>query len=96
MKHYTSINDIDDINSWIEDAKALKINPLKHQELGVSVFFVLLAFLVCIALLVRIRRTGFSRGRTWSGPSIPSFTSSVHGLMVGQLLMFAVPDPLTV
>ncbi|MEP1490321.1 MAG: N-acetylornithine carbamoyltransferase [Algibacter sp.] len=34
MKHYTSINDIDDINSWIEDAKALKANPLKHIELG--------------------------------------------------------------
>ncbi|GAA4297638.1 N-acetylornithine carbamoyltransferase [Aestuariibaculum suncheonense] len=34
MKHYTSIHDIDDINSWIEDAKALKKDPLKHLELG--------------------------------------------------------------
>ena len=34
MKHYTSIQDIDNINSWIEDAKVLKANPLKHIDLG--------------------------------------------------------------
>lgn len=34
MKHYTSIQDIDDIHSWIEEAKALKSTPLKHIDLG--------------------------------------------------------------
>ena len=34
MKHYTSIHDIDNMNSWIEEAKALKANPLKHVTLG--------------------------------------------------------------
>jgi N-succinyl-L-ornithine transcarbamylase len=34
MKNYTSINDIDNMNSWIEEAKALKANPLKNKELG--------------------------------------------------------------
>ncbi|QXP62430.1 acetylornithine carbamoyltransferase [Polaribacter sp. HaHaR_3_91] len=34
MKHYTSINDIDNINSWIEEAKTIKANPLKNIELG--------------------------------------------------------------
>ena len=34
MKHYTSIHDIDNINSWIEEAKQLKADPLKHIELG--------------------------------------------------------------
>lgn len=34
MKHYTSIHDIDNIHSWIEEAKALKANPLKHIDLG--------------------------------------------------------------
>jgi len=34
MKHYTSIHDIDNINSWIADAKTLKANPLKYTELG--------------------------------------------------------------
>lgn len=34
MKHYTSINDIDDINTWIQEAKLIKENPLKHKGLG--------------------------------------------------------------
>lgn len=34
MKNYTSIHDIDNIHSWIEEAKALKANPLKHIVLG--------------------------------------------------------------
>lgn len=34
MKKYTSINDIEDINSWIEEAKKIKANPLKNIELG--------------------------------------------------------------
>lgn len=34
MKNYTSIHDIDDIHSWIEEAKALKANPLKYVDLG--------------------------------------------------------------
>ncbi|WP_299053080.1 N-acetylornithine carbamoyltransferase [uncultured Polaribacter sp.] len=34
MKNYTHINDIDDINSWIAEAIALKKNPLKDNALG--------------------------------------------------------------
>jgi len=34
MKNYTSINDVDNINSWIEEAKALKANPLENIDLG--------------------------------------------------------------
>ncbi|UKM64937.1 N-acetylornithine carbamoyltransferase [Flavobacteriaceae bacterium GSB9] len=34
MKHYTSIHDIDNINSWIEEAKKLKQTPLNNIELG--------------------------------------------------------------
>ena len=34
MKHYTSINDINNIHSWIEEAKTLKKDSLKHQALG--------------------------------------------------------------
>ena len=34
MKHYTSIEDIDNIEAWIEEAKMLKSNPLKDIELG--------------------------------------------------------------
>ncbi|GAB1855414.1 acetylornithine carbamoyltransferase [Flavobacteriaceae bacterium MHTCC 0001] len=34
MKHYTSIHDIDNINDWIAEAKAIKANPLEHITLG--------------------------------------------------------------
>ena len=34
MNHYTSIKDIDNINSWIEEAKQLKANPLANIKLG--------------------------------------------------------------
>lgn len=34
MKNYTSIQDIDNINTWIQEAKALKRNPLNYKELG--------------------------------------------------------------
>ncbi|OAD45053.1 Rossmann-fold NAD(P)-binding domain-containing protein [Polaribacter atrinae] len=34
MTNYTSINDIDNINSWIEEAKEIKANPLKNIQLG--------------------------------------------------------------
>jgi N-succinyl-L-ornithine transcarbamylase len=34
MKKYTSINDIENINSWIEEAKQIKAKPLANKELG--------------------------------------------------------------
>lgn len=34
MKHYTSIQDIDNINTWIQEAKSLKRNPLNYKDLG--------------------------------------------------------------
>jgi len=34
MKHYLSINDIDSLPNWVEEAKSLKQNPRKHSALG--------------------------------------------------------------
>ncbi len=34
MMNYTSINDIENINSWIKEARKIKENPLKNKELG--------------------------------------------------------------
>ena len=34
MKNYTSINDIENINNWIAEAKELKANPLANKNLG--------------------------------------------------------------
>ncbi len=34
MTNYTSIEDIEDINSWIQEAREIKENPLANKELG--------------------------------------------------------------
>ncbi|MCG1036673.1 acetylornithine carbamoyltransferase [Polaribacter sargassicola] len=34
MKNYTSINDIENIDTWILEAKEVKRNPLKNKDLG--------------------------------------------------------------
>jgi len=34
MKNYTSINNIDNINSWIKEAREIKENPLANKDLG--------------------------------------------------------------
>ena len=34
MKHYTSINDIDNMDAWIAEAKAIKNQPFEFQTLG--------------------------------------------------------------
>ena len=34
LKNYTSINDIDHIENWIQEALIIKSNPLKNNELG--------------------------------------------------------------
>jgi len=34
MKHYFSINEIDSLDTWVEEALALKKNPLSNNQLG--------------------------------------------------------------
>ncbi|MFY9241742.1 MAG: N-acetylornithine carbamoyltransferase [Polaribacter sp.] len=34
MKNFTSIDDIDNIESWIQEAREIKANPLKNKKLG--------------------------------------------------------------
>lgn len=44
MKHYLSLKDIDDLNSWVQDAKKLKQNPMAHKKLGSGKTLCLLFF----------------------------------------------------
>ncbi|WP_088323002.1 N-acetylornithine carbamoyltransferase [Polaribacter tangerinus] len=44
MKNYTHINDIDNIYSWITEAKEIKSNPLKNKKLGTDKTLGLLFF----------------------------------------------------
>lgn len=42
--NYLSINDVDSLNHWVEDARKLKENPLKHKEMGADLTIGLLFF----------------------------------------------------
>ncbi|MFB9056404.1 N-acetylornithine carbamoyltransferase [Mariniflexile ostreae] len=44
MKNYTSVHDIDNINSWIKEARTLKESPLSHMGLGTNKTIGLLFF----------------------------------------------------
>lgn len=44
LKNFTSINDIDNINSWIQEIKKIKENPLANNQLGVNKTLGLLFF----------------------------------------------------
>ncbi|QWX83187.1 acetylornithine carbamoyltransferase [Cellulophaga sp. HaHaR_3_176] len=44
MKHYTSIQDIDSLPTWVNDAKNLKANPLQAKSLGQGKTICLLFF----------------------------------------------------
>lgn len=44
MKHYLSLQDIDSLNDWVEEAKDLKKNPTAHKKLGVGKTICLLFF----------------------------------------------------
>ena len=44
MKHYLSINDIDDLPKWVEEARSLKTNPTANKGLGEGKTICLLFF----------------------------------------------------
>ncbi len=44
MQHYLSLKDIDSLPGWVEEARALKLNPTQHKDLGKGKTIVLLFF----------------------------------------------------
>src|SRR5690606_7247528 len=44
MQHYLSLKDIDSLPQWVEEARSLKANPLKHKVLGQTKTICLLFF----------------------------------------------------
>jgi N-succinyl-L-ornithine transcarbamylase len=44
MKHYLTVNDIDSLPKWVDEARELKLNPFKAQQLGHNKTLVLLFF----------------------------------------------------
>lgn len=81
MKHYTSIHDIDDINSWIADAKALKKEPLKHIELGKNKTIGLLFFNSSLRTRLSTQKAALNLGMN---PIVMNVSGDAWGIEFGD------------
>jgi len=81
MKHYTSIHDIDNINSWIEDAKALKQNPLKYQLLGKGKTIGLLFFNSSLRTRLSTQKAALNLGMS---PIVMNVSGDAWGIEFGD------------
>lgn len=81
MKHYTSINDIDDINSWIEEAKTLKANPLEYIELGKNKTLGLLFFNSSLRTRLSTQKAALNLGMN---PIVMNVSGDAWGIEFGD------------
>ncbi|MEW4924031.1 N-acetylornithine carbamoyltransferase [Algibacter sp. 2305UL17-15] len=81
MKHYTSIHDIDNINSWIEEAKQLKVNPLKHHELGKNKTIGLLFFNSSLRTRLSTQKAALNLGMN---PIVMNVSGDAWGIEFGD------------
>ncbi len=81
MKHYTSIHDIDNINSWIADAKELKANPLKDIELGKNKTLGLLFFNSSLRTRLSTQKAALNLGMN---PIVMNVSGDAWGIEFGD------------
>lgn len=81
MKNYTSINDIEDINSWIEEAKELKKNPLKNIELGKNKTLGLLFFNSSLRTRLSTQKAALNLGMN---PIVMNVSGDAWGIEFGD------------
>ncbi|WP_242118199.1 Rossmann-fold NAD(P)-binding domain-containing protein [Aestuariivivens sediminicola] len=81
MKHYTSIHDIDDINAWIEEARLLKANPLKHLELGRNKVLGLLFFNSSLRTRLSTQKAALNLGMN---PIVMNVSGDAWGIEFGD------------
>ncbi|WP_298555984.1 N-acetylornithine carbamoyltransferase [uncultured Algibacter sp.] len=81
MKHYTSIHDIDNINIWIEEAKALKANPLKYIELGKNKTLGLLFFNSSLRTRLSTQKAALNLGMN---PIVMNVSGDAWGIEFGD------------
>lgn len=65
MKHYLSVNDIDSINEWVEDALILKKNPLAFNKLGKQKTIGLLFFNNSLRTRLSTQKAAINLGMTF-------------------------------
>jgi N-succinyl-L-ornithine transcarbamylase len=81
MKNYTSINDIQDINSWIEEAKKIKANPLKNQDLGKNKTLGLLFFNSSLRTRLSTQKAALNLGMN---PIVMNVSGDAWGIEFGD------------
>lgn len=81
MKNYTSINDIENINSWIEEAKELKANPLKNIELGKNKTLGLLFFNSSLRTRLSTQKAALNLGMN---PIVMNVSGDAWGIEFGD------------
>ncbi|GAA4893922.1 ornithine carbamoyltransferase [Flaviramulus aquimarinus] len=81
MKNYTSINDIDNINSWIDEAKALKTNHLKDVNLGKNKTLGLLFFNSSLRTRLSTQKAALNLGMN---PIVMNVSGDAWGIEFGD------------
>ncbi|WNH13602.1 N-acetylornithine carbamoyltransferase [Thalassobellus suaedae] len=81
MKNYTSINDIDNINNWIAEAKTLKESPLKDIELGKNKTLGLLFFNSSLRTRLSTQKAALNLGMN---PIVMNVSGDAWGIEFGD------------
>jgi N-succinyl-L-ornithine transcarbamylase len=81
MNNYTSIHDIDNINSWIADAKQLKANPLKDIKLGQNKTLGLLFFNSSLRTRLSTQKAALNLGMN---PIVMNVSGDAWGIEFGD------------
>lgn len=81
MKHYTSISDIDNISTWIEEAKTLKQDPLKHVTLGKNKTIGLLFFNSSLRTRLSTQKAALNLGMN---PIVMNVSGDAWGIEFGD------------
>jgi N-succinyl-L-ornithine transcarbamylase len=81
MRKYTSINDIDNLNSWIKEAKEIKASPLKHSSLGKNKTLGLLFFNASLRTRLSTQKAALNLGMD---PIVMNVSGDAWGIEFGD------------
>lgn len=81
MKNYTHIDNIDDINSWIKDAREIKVNPLKNSQLGKNKTLGLLFFNSSLRTRLSTQKAALNLGMN---PIVMNVSGDAWGIEFGD------------
>ena len=81
LKNFTSINDIDEINSWIQEAKEIKQNPFLNNKLGNNKTLGLLFFNASLRTRLSTQKAALNLGMN---PIVMNVAGDAWGIEFGD------------